>query len=140
MEAPSVQILHKIQAALSLNLPVLLGVVPAAGAGEVVGGGEAEVETSRSFVRILFVAVDPVRVVLARVHAHLTCEKKFRQVHKLCPKIQYLGRGKSYSAILLFLSIPKSPVYWTVFHPQKYFQWTTCLSFISLLAKDSTEY
>ena len=104
MEAPSVQILHKIQAALSLNLPVLLGVVPAAGAGEVVGGGEAEVETGRSFVRILFVAVDPVRVVLARVRARLTCDEKFRKVNKLCPKIQYLGRGKSYSDILLFLS------------------------------------
>ena len=114
--------------------------VPTAGAGEVVGRGEAEVETGRSLVRNLFVAVDPVRVVLAQVRARLTCDEKFRKVNKLCPKIQYLGRGKSYSAILLFLSIPKSPVYWTVFHPQKYFQWTTCLSFISLLAKDSTEY
>ena len=76
--------------------------VPAAGAGEVVGGGEAEVETGRSLVRILFVAVDPVRVVLAQVHARLTCDEKFRKVHKLCPKIQYLGRGKSYSDILLY--------------------------------------
>ena len=76
--------------------------VPTAGVGEVVGRGEAEVETGRSLVRNLFVAVDPVRVVLAQVRARLTCDEKFRKVNKLCPKIQYLGRGKSYSDILLF--------------------------------------
>ena len=65
-----------------LNLPILLWVVPAAGAGEVVGRGEAEVEPRRSLVRILLAfAVDPVRVVLARVRARLACEEKF---HKLC--------------------------------------------------------
>ena len=47
-------------------VPVLLWVEPAAGAGEVVCGGEAEVDPGRP-VRLL--VHDPIRVVLARVRA-----------------------------------------------------------------------